>query len=442
MLKKFLFQSLIVLCQLANMHAQSKKDILGGLTTFLTMAYIVVVNPSIIAQPETGMSFSGVMTATVLLAFTMTLLMGVYAKLPFAVAPGLGVNAFFTYTIVLGKGVAWPIALGAVFWAGVLFLVCSAFNIREKIVMAIPQNIREALAVGLGLFLAFIGLKNMGVVAPDPATFVKLGEINLEVVLALSAMILTAFLLMRGWNSAYLLTIVLSTILANLLGLVELPENFFSMPDFKSVFLAFKPFEALKLSLLPTIISLFFTDMFDSLSTFVGVAKATGMENKHGQPKHLKQGLIVDALATLFAGVFGTSSGTAYMESAAGIKAGGKTGLSAIVTALCFLPCFFIAPLVSIIPGYVSGAILVLVGMAMFQSVKDMNFARYEEAIPNFMVILLIPLTFSITHGILWGFISHTILFALAGRRKEISLTMYILAIVATALIVMEQMGV
>ncbi|MCI5071469.1 NCS2 family permease [bacterium] len=424
------------------MHTQSKKDILGGLTTFLTMAYIVVVNPSVIAQPGTGMSFAGVMTATVLLAFTMTLLMGLYAKLPFAVAPGLGVNAFFTYTIVLGKGVAWPIALGAVFWAGVLFLLCSVFNIREKIVMAIPQNIREALAVGLGLFLAFIGLKNMGVVAPDPDTFVKLGEINLEVILALLAMILTAFLLMRGWNSAYLLTIVISTIVAKLLGQVEWPEQFFSMPDFKSVFMAFEPWQALKLSLLPTIISIFFTDMFDSLSTFVGVAKATDMENSEGEPKNLKQGLIVDALATLFAGVFGTSSGTAYMESAVGIKAGGKTGLSAIVTALCFLPCFFIAPMVAIIPGYVSGAILVLVGMAMFQSVKDMNFARYEEAIPNFMVILLIPLTFSITHGILWGFISHTILFVLAGRQKEVSLTMYILAMISMALIVMEQMGV
>jgi len=402
------------------------------------MAYIVVVNPAILSAPGTGMPFSGVLTATVLLSFSMTLLMGAYGRLPFAVAPGMGLNAFFAYSIVLGRGVPWPTALGVVFWAGALFLLISVTPVRVKIAEAIPDGLRTAAAAGIGLFLAFIGFKNAGLIVPDPATLVKLGTLDQRTFLALAGGALTIYLIRRKSAFAFLAGIFGVTAAAWLLGLVAVPDSLLSKPDFSSVFLKLDVWGALKLSLLPAIISILFTDLFDSISTFVGVAHATGLVDEKGKPLRLKEGLIVDAWATLGAGLMGTSSGTAYIESASGIEMGGRTGWTAFFCALAFLPCFFLGPVAGMVPAYATAPVLVIVGALMFRSVSRIDFSRIEDAVPAFLTIALIPLTFSITQGILWGFVSHAGLYALCGRRREVSPATWGTAALCAGLLILD----
>src|SRR5947199_3057321 len=417
-----------------------KTEAIAGITTFFTMAYIVIVNPQILsADGKTGMAFSGVLTATVLICFTMTLLMGLYAKLPFAVAPGMGINAFFTYTIILGKGVPWPTALGIIFWAGVIFLLISVTPIRESIAKAIPTEIRIAAAAGIGIFLTFIGLKNAGFIVADPVTFVKLGALGKPALLTILGVAISAFLMARRNSFAFLAAIVIVTIIAWALGLVSAPSQVFSLPDFKSVFFKLDILGALKLSLLPSIISIFFTDLFDSISTFIGVAHAGNLLDEQGHPRNLRQGLIVDSLATMGAGLAGSSSGTAYIESVAGIQMGGRTGMTSVFTALCFLPCFFIAPLAGMVPPYATAGVLILVGAVMFKSIGRIDFSSIEVGVPAFLTLILIPLTFSITQGILWGFISHVGLYLMVGRRRDIHPVMYALAAVSIGLLVLER---
>jgi len=330
------------------------------------------------------------------------------------------------------------VALGIVFWAGVLFLLVSVTPVRETIARAIPRGLRIATAAGIGIFLTFIGLKNAGLITSDPVTFVKLGTLGREALLAILGLVVIVWLLKMKSSLAFLAGIFLVTLIAWLTGLVQAPSSFFSAPDFGSVFLKLDIWGALKLSLLPAIISILFTDLFDSISTFIGVSQASGMLDEEGNPKNLKQGLIVDAWATLGAGLAGTSSGTAYIESVAGIQAGGRTGLTSVFTAVCFLPCFFLAPLAGMVPLYATAPVLVLVGASMFASVAGLSFARMEDLLPAFLTIILIPLTFSITQGILWGFISHTALYLMAGRRREIHPVMYALALVSVGLLALE----
>jgi AGZA family xanthine/uracil permease-like MFS transporter len=415
-----------------------RTEAIAGITTFFTMAYIVVVNPSILSTPGTGMAFSGVLTATVLICFSMTLMMGLYAKLPFAVAPGMGINAFFTFTIILTQKVWWQVALGIVFWAGVLFLLISITPIRETIAKAIPGELRIGTAAGIGVFLTFIGLKNAGFIASDPVTFVKLGTLDEKALLAVAGLALTLFLMIRRNVFAFLSGILVVTLIAWFRGLIPTPEHFFSPPDFQTVFLKLDIFGALKLSLVPAIIAILFTDLFDSISTFIGVAHAAELLDEDGNPKNLRQGLIVDSFATFGAGLAGTSSGTAYIESISGINVGGRTGLTSVFTALCFLPCFFIAPIAGMVPAFATAPVLILVGASMFKSVGQIRFAKIEEGFPAFLTIILIPLTFSITQGILWGFISHVGLYLLVGRRREIHPVMYVLAVIAIGLLLLE----
>ena len=415
-----------------------RTEAIAGITTFFTMAYIVVVNPAILSTPGTGMAFSGVLTATVLVCFVMTLLMGVYAKLPFAVAPGMGINAYFTFTVILTQHVWWQTALGIVFWAGVLFLLISITPIRETIAKAIPAELRIATAAGIGIFLTFIGLKNAGLITSDPVTFVKLGTLGWTTLFTLFGFIATVMLLVRRSPLAFLAGIFVATVIGWAAGFVKAPDQIFSAPDFKTVFLKLDILGALKLSLLPAIIGILFTDLFDSISTFIGVAHAAELLDEHGNPRNLRQGLIVDSIATFGAGIAGTSSGTAYIESIAGINSGGRTGLTSVFTALCFLPCFFLAPLAGMVPPFATAPVLVFVGAAMFKSVGSINFARIEEGLPAFLTIILIPLTFSITQGILWGFIAHVGLYLVVGRRKDVHPVMYVLAAVAIGLLVLE----
>jgi adenine/guanine/hypoxanthine permease len=416
-------------------------DIIGGVTTFFTMAYIVVVNPSILSTPGTGMPFTGAMTATVLIACSMTLLMGLYARLPFAVAPGMGLNAFFAFTIVLQQHVPWQTGLGVVFWSGVLFLLVSATPLRETIALAIPPSLRLAAAAGIGLLLTLIGLRNAGLIVADPATLLRLGTLDHRAVFLLAGVLVAVMLQRRHNPLAYLTSIVLVTAGAWMLGYALPPDRIVSAPDFSSAFLQLDIGGALQLALLPAIVSILFTDLFDSLSTFIGVASASGLTERDGRPLNLKRGLIVDAFATLGAGLAGTSSGTAYVESIAGIRMGARTGRASVVTALCFLPCFFIGPLVAAVPGYATAAVLILVGLSMFESAATLDFASLEDSLPAFMTIVLIPLTLSITQGILWGFLLHALLYTVVGRTREVGLVLWILAALSAGLLLIARSG-
>ncbi|HEY1305934.1 MAG TPA: NCS2 family permease [Vicinamibacterales bacterium] len=412
-------------------------DVIGGVTTFFTMAYIVVVNPGILASPGTGLPFSGALTATVLVASSMTLLMGLYAKLPFAVAPGMGLNAFFAYTIVIQQHVPWQTALGIVFWAGVLFLLVSATRLREAIATSIPTSLRMAAAGGIGLLLTLIGLRNAGLIAADPATIVRLGVLDHRAVMLLAGLLIAVVLQQRRNPLAFLASIFAVTAAGWILGYETPPDRVFSAPDFSSAFLKLDVFGALRLALLPAMISMLFTDLFDSLSTFIGVSSAAGLTELDGRPLNLRRGLIVDAMATLGAGLAGSSSGTAYVESIAGIRMGGRTGRASVVTALCFVPCFFIAPLAASVPGYATAAVLVLVGLAMFQMVGTVNFTAIEDSLPAFVTIVLIPLTLSITQGILWGFLLHALAYAAVGRSRDVTGIAWALAVIAAGLLML-----
>ena len=412
-------------------------DVIGGVTTFVTMAYIVVVNPGILASTGTGMPFSGVLTATVFIAGSMTLLMGLYARLPFAVAPGMGLNAFFAFTLVMQSHIPWQTALGIVFWAGVLFLLVSVTPIREQIALAIPAGLRSAAAGGIGLLLTFLGLRNAGIVVADPATLVRMGALDHRAALLLLGILVAAILAHRKNPLAFLTAITVVTGLAWGLGYERMPDRVLSAPDFSSTFLALDVRGALQLSLLPSIVAILFTDLFDSLSTFIGVATAAGLTDEKGRPINLRRGLIVDAVATLSSGLAGTSPGTAYVESIAGIRMGGRSGRASVVTALCFIPCFFLGPLVAAVPGYASAAVLVLVGLSMFQSVLTIDFSRVEDALPAFVTLVLIPLTLSITQGILWGFLLHALLYAAVGRAKEVGPMLWGLAALSAGLLVL-----
>lgn len=412
------------------------REAIAGATTFFTMAYIVVVNPSILAAGA-GMPFSGVLTATVLLSASMTLLMGLYADLPFAVAPGMGLNAFFAYSICAGRGVPWQEALGIVFWAGALFTVISLTPLRTRLAEGIPKNLRTASAAGIGLFLTLIGLKNSGFVVADPVTLVALGPLGKPQLLALLGLAVSCRLLFRKSPLAFLAGMAVSTGAGWALGLVRAPEIWFSRPDFSLVG-KLAPLGALKPALWGAVISILFTDLFDSISTFVGVSEACGLLDAKGQPKNLQKGLLVDALATLGASLLGTSSGTAFIESSAGIEVGGRTGLASVFTAACFLPCLFLAPVAALVPGFATAPVLILVGAMMFRSVAALDLAKLEDAVPAFLTVALIPLTFSITQGLLWGFAAHAGLYALAGRRREVAPVSWGLAAVAVLLLALE----
>lgn len=414
------------------MKTSLRTEILAGITTFLTMSYIIFVNPAILASNGTGMPFSGVLTATVLLCFSMTLLMGLYAKLPYGVAPGMGINAFFTFSIVIADKVPWPTALGMVFWSGVLFLLVSLTPLREKLAASLPHNLKVGCAVGIGIFLAFIGFKNAGIVTADKESLVRMGPLlSGQTWLAVLGVLIILPLMRKKNPLAFLCGIFIVSGISIALGYTPAPQQFFAMPDFDSVFLKLDIFGALKWSLVPVILTLMFTDLFDSISTFVGVSKATGMVDAKENPIRMREGLIVDAFATLTAGLFGTSAGTAYIESAAGIEAGGRTGKTAVVTALCFLPCLFIAPLVSMIPAVATAPVLICVGLLMFKSISELKMTAFEEWIPGVLTIIMIPLTFSITKGLMWGLFVQLILFIGAGHFKKINPALWMLGILS-----------
>lgn len=406
----------------------------------MATAYIIVVNPSILSQA--GMPYNAVLTATVLVCFFSSLMMGLYARNPILVAPGMGLNAFFTFSVVKGMNVAWEVALGAVFWAGVVFLLLSVFNIRTHIVRAIPSQLRYAISVGIGLFIALIGFVNAGFVIHHPATVVGIGPINPATIIFLLGIFMTAILIVRKVKGALLAGMILTTLAATTVGriwgeqAVVTWKGVFAAPDFSLLF-ALDLTGALALSLIPVIFAFVFTGMFDGLSTFVALAEAANLMDASGEPRNIKRSLETDATSTILAGLFGSSPGTAYIESAVGIEAGGKTGLTAITGAVLFLPFLFLSPLLSAVPAIATAPALVIVGAYMVRPVTKIQWFQMDEAIPAFLAIVLIPFSYSITQGIIWGFLSWTILKVISGRGKDVPVALWIinaLAIVAIAL--------
>jgi len=418
-----------------------RTEILAGVSTFLATMYIIVVNPAILSQ--TGMPFSGVLTATVVLSCFCSVMMGLYARNPIVVAPGMGLNAFFTFTVVKGMNVSYQTALGAVFWAGVVFLLLSVFNIRTYIVTAIPKQLRYAISAGICLFITFIGLVNAGFIVANPATLVGIGNVTQPShIIFLIGLMVTAVLVVRRIMGGIILGIIVVTLLAISIGRwwgdapVVVWRGLFSSPDF-SLLLQLDFTGSLKLALLPVIFAFLFTDLFDSLSTFVGVAEAADLRDASGEPRHVKQSLLTDAVATTLGGLLGTSPGTAYIESAVGVEQGGRTGLTAVTAGLLFLPFMFFSPLLSVIPAIATAPALILVGVFMMKPVTRIRWTQLDDAIPAFLAMILIPLTYSITQGIIWGFLSWTVIKLAVGKRHEVSITLILIDLLAVTALVL-----
>lgn len=418
-------------------------EIIAGISSFLATSYIIVVNPSILQQA--GMPFSGVLTATVIVCFFSSLMMGLYARNPILVAPGMGLNAFFTFSAVIGMQVPWPVALGAVFWSGILFLLLSVFNIRTYIVRAIPRPMRYAIAAGIGLFITLIGFVNAGFIVQRPGTIIGIGRLNPVMLTFLAGLLFTAIMVVKKVKGGLLLGILFTTLAAWPLGrwwytgtqpLINW-QGLFAAPDFSLLF-SLDIARSLQLSVLPVIFAFVFTDMFDSLSTLVGLAEAADLMDENGEPRNIKRALVTDAVATTIAGLAGSSPGTAYIESAVGIEAGGRTGLTAVVGALLFLPFLFMAPLLSVVPAIATAPALVLVGVFMVRPVTKINWGQMNEAIPAFLAMVLIPFTYSITQGIIWGFLSWTALQVISGKGRTISPALWAIDAFAILALVLE----
>ena len=429
-------------------HTDFKTEVIAGTTSFLAAMYIIVVNPAIISS--TGMPFSGVLTATVLVCAFSSIAMGLYARTPILVAPGMGINAFFTYTIVIGMGVKWETALGTVFWSGVIFMILSVLNVRNSIVRAIPRQMRFAVSSGIGLFITFIGLTDASFIVRNPATLVGFNRLNPITVTFIIGLMITSILFARKVRGAMILGIASTTLLAIPIGRLYgdasaitsgVPtlvtwKGLLAFPDF-GMLMKLDLLGSLQYAMLPVIFVFLFTGMFDSLSTFIGVAEAGGLVDENGEPRYLKRALIADAFSTMISGIFGTSSGTAYIESATGIAEGGRTGLTAITAGLLFLPFMFLSPLLSVVPRIATAPALVLVGAFMMKPVLNINWGKLDDAFPAFLAMILIPLTYSITQGIIWGFISWTVIKLALGKRSEVSWMLIVIDVFAVAAVIL-----
>ena len=413
--------------RLAENQTTVRQEMLGGLTTFLTMAYIVVVNPQILAQA--GMPVEGVVFATCLSAAVATLVMGLWANYPIALAPGMSLNAYFTYSVCLSMHVPWRTALGVVFFSGVLFLVLTVTRVREQIVNGMPDCLKHSTATGIGFFIAFVGLRNAKLVVANPATFVGLGSFaDKEVQTACFGIVLTLFLMARKVNGAILIGICGTTLLGMLRGISRWPAAIFSMPHPSSTFLQLDLRGAIHLGFLEILFAFLFVDLIDNVVTQVAVFEHVGFI-KDGKIPRVGRALVADATGTIFGAVAGTSTVTSYIESVAGIAAGARTGLSNLVVAALFLAAMFCSPLATAIPGYATAPALILVGALMTQSIAHIAWGDFSEAVPAFITMLATPLTFSIATGLSLGLISYTVVKIAAGKAREINLLVWILTV-------------
>lgn len=406
-----------------------RTEILAGITTFITMSYILAVNPSIFAMLE-GMPTGAVFTATALAAIIGTLVMALLAKLPFGLAPGMGLNAFFVYTVCLGMGYSWQFALTAVLIEGILFIIITLTNIREAIVHAIPESQRYAISGGIGLFIAFIGLQNANIIVANPSTIVALGEItSAGALLTIGGLILTACLVVKRVPGALLLGMIITAVagiplgITNFNGIIDLPHSvapIFCKFDWSGIF---------SIDMVIVIFTMLFIDMFDTIGTLVGVCTKAKMLTPEGKIPKAKQAFMADAIATTAGACLGTNTTTTYVESAAGVAQGGKTGLTAFVIACCFILSLFFSPFFLAIPAAATAPVLIFVGLFMFESVKNIKMEDYTESLPAFLCVIFMPLAYSISEGIMMGMISYVVINLLTGNHKRLSVMMYILAV-------------
>lgn len=414
-------------------------EVLAGIATFLASMYIIVVNPAILSAA--GIPFSAALSATVLISFLSSLAMGLYARNPILVAPGMGMNALFTYTLVQGAGLSWEVALGCVFWSGVLFVLLAVFNVRKAIIEAIPASLRYAITCGIGLFIAFIGLQNAGFIVSHSATLVSLGSMNPMLITFFIGMMATAILVTLRFNGALILGIVLTTLLAAPMGrlwgeeMVVQWSGLAAWPDFSAV-MKVDIWGALQVIYLPFIFVMLFTNFFDALSCFMALSESANLKDKDGNPRNLKRSMIVDAFASIVAAPLGTSAAQTFIESGAGVAQGGRTGLVAVVIAVLFLPFLFLSPLLSLVPAIATAPALIMVGLFMLAPITKIDWTRYDQAFPAFLAIILMPLTYSITLGIAFGFLSFVLIKLCTGRIVEIKPAMWASAALSVVLLI------
>ncbi len=408
-----------------------RTEVLAGITTFLTMAYILAVNPEILSKA--GMDKDAVFTATALSAFIGTLVMALWAKLPFALAPGMGLNAFFAFTVVLTMGYSWQFALTAVFIEGILFLLLTAFNIRELIVDSIPLNMKHAVSAGIGLFIAFIGLQHAGLVVSSPATMLTLGDIKSPMALvAVVGILTTGVLFYFRVKGALLIGILASTFVGIPLGVTLWPSDSHLVslpPSIEPIFFKFDFSHMFTMDMLIVVFTFLFVDVFDSVGTLVGVSSKAGMLDKDGRVPRVKQALFADAIGTTVGAAIGTSTVVTYVESASGVAEGGRSGLTSLTVAILFVFALFFAPLFTMIPGAATAPALILVGLFMLEPIKNIDFGDFTEAIPAFFTIIMMPLCYSIAEGIVFGMLSYVLLKVLTGQFKKLSVTMIVIAL-------------
>ena len=395
-----------------------RKEVIGGITTFLTMAYILAVNPSILSA--TGMDAGAVFTTTCISAVVATLVMALYAKLPFALAPGMGLNAFFAFTVVLTMGYSWQFALTAVLIEGIIFILLTITGLRQYIVNAIPLILRRAISPGIGLFIAFVGLKSAGIVTSSEATFITLGNLHdPAVLLGIFGIVLTASLLVRGITGSLLIGILITTVVGIPLGITNFSGIISTPPSIEPIFWQFEWHNILTVDMVVVVLTFLFIDMFDTIGTLIGVSNRAGMVDENGNVKNLNQAFMADAIGTTVGAMLGSSTVTTYVESASGVNVGGRSGITSFTTALCFTIALLFAPLFLAIPGQATAAALVLVGVMMMHDIRKVDFSDYVTGIPCFICIVLMPLTYSISDGILMGVISYVLIHLLSGKFKD-----------------------
>ena len=409
-----------------------KTEILAGLTTFLTMAYIIFVNPDMLAKA--GMDKGAVFVATCLASALGCFLMGLIARLPVALAPGMGLNAFFTFTVVLGMGKSWQVALGAVFISGLLFVLISAFKLREWIINAIPYTLTQGIVAGIGAFLAFIALKSSGIIVASPATFVTMGKLtDFGPAMAILSFFLIVVFVQRKVPAAVMLSILIVTVISLLAGETHYSGIVSMPPSIAPTFMQLDIAGALDVSMVSVIFAFLFVVLFDTSGTLIGVTKKAGLMSTDGQIPNLGKALFADSTAAVAGSLLGTSSVTSYVESTAGVAAGGRTGLTAIVVGVLFLLALFFAPLAGMIPAYATAGAIFYVAVLMLFTLREIDWDDLTEASPVAVVLLLTPLTFSIADGIALGFITYTIAKLVSGRYKEVSPAVWVLTVILLA---------
>lgn len=406
-----------------------KTEILAGITTFLTMSYILAVNPSMFSLLD-GMSSGAVFTATALAAIVGCLAMAFLGKLPFGLAPGMGLNAFFVYSVCIGMGYSWQFALTAVLIEGIIFVLLTITNVREKIVEAIPLNLRKAIGVGIGLFITFIGFNSAGVIVNNDATLVALGDITSgSALLALIGLLITGFMFMRNVPGAILIGILITMLIGIPMGVTEFKGVLSKPESISSIFCQFDFENIFSMDMVIIVFTFFFIDMFDTVGTLIGVCTKANMFDEKGNIRRLKQAFMADAIATTAGAMLGTSTTTTYVESAAGVAQGGRSGLTAFSVAVCFAVALFFSPLFLSIPAAATAPALIIVGLLMMEPIVSIPFDDFSEAIPAFVCIVMMPLSYSISNGILLGMISYVLMNMICGKFSKITPAMYILAI-------------